>query len=170
MMDYIFNSCRIEILEFFKLVIGWLWGVYNDVLWLELRRRKWIEFFCVRSWVDDIKGDIMVEVVCFERIYFNIFIVLVYFEDFFDKCLDSFYEFEFEVFEKEQVDQEKIMSEIQWVNCDFELQKKVIGESGNWEWEKVLQRLDNVYYKYKEIVSNIEVGWKFYNDFSCIVE
>jgi programmed cell death 6-interacting protein len=33
-----------------------------------------------------------------------------------------------------------------------------------------LQRLENAYFKYKEIVSNLEVGRKFYNDLSKILD
>ncbi|CAP62114.1 uncharacterized protein PODANS_5_130, partial [Podospora anserina S mat+] len=170
MMDYIPNSRRTEIPELLKPAIGRLRGVYNDVLRLESRRRKRIESLRARSRADDIKGDIMAEAARLERTYPNTPIVPAHFEDFFDKRLDSLYESELEALEKEQADQEKIMSEIQRANRDFESQKKVIGESGNREREKALQRLDNAYYKYKEIVSNIEVGRKFYNDLSRIVE
>ncbi|KAK4641618.1 pH-response regulator protein palA/rim20 [Podospora bellae-mahoneyi] len=170
MMDYIPNSRRTEIPELLKPAIGRLRGVYNDVLRLESRRRKRIESLRARSRADDIKGDIMAEAARLERTYPNTPIVPAHFEGFFDKRLDSLYESELEALEKEQADQEKIMSEIQRANRDFESQKKVIGESGNREREKALQKLDNAYYKYKEIVSNIEVGRKFYNDLSRIVE
>ncbi|KAK4172330.1 putative pH-response regulator protein [Triangularia setosa] len=170
MMDYIPNSRKTEIPELLKPAIGRLRGVYNDVLRLESRRRKRIESLRTRSRADDIKGDIMAEAARLERTYPSTPIVPAHFEDFFDKRLDSLYESELEALEKEQADQEKIVSEIQRANRDFESQKKVIGESGNREREKALQRLDNAYYKYKEIVSNIEVGRKFYNDLSRIVE
>ncbi|KAK4167038.1 pH-response regulator protein palA/prr-1 [Cladorrhinum sp. PSN259] len=170
LMDYIPNSRKTEIPELLKPAIGRLRGVYNDVMRLESRRRKRVESLRVRAKGDDIKSDILVEAARLERTYPTTAIVPAHFEEFFDKRLDSLYDSELDVMEKERADQDKIVSDIQKANRDFEAQKRTIGESGNREREKVLQRLDNAYYKYKEIVSNIEVGRKFYNDLSRIVE
>ncbi|KAK4462629.1 pH-response regulator protein palA/prr-1 [Cladorrhinum samala] len=170
LMDYIPNSRKTEIPELLKPAIGRLRGVYNDVMRLESRRRKRVESLRVRAKGDDIKGDILAEAARLERAYPNTPIVPAHFEEFFDKRLDNLYEPELEVVEKERADQDKIISEVQRANRDFEAQKMTVGESGNREREKVLQRLDNAYYKYKDIVSNIEVGRKFYNDLSRIVE
>ncbi|GKT67485.1 pH-response regulator protein palA/RIM20 [Colletotrichum tofieldiae] len=41
--------------------------------------------------------------------------------------------------------------------------------SGSREREQAFQKLDNAYYKYKEIVNNVDVGRKFYNDLSKVV-
>ncbi|KAK4183359.1 pH-response regulator protein palA/prr-1 [Podospora australis] len=170
MMDYIPNSRKTEIPELLKPAIGRLRGVYNDVQRLESRRRKHVEALKARSRGDDIKNDILAEAARLERTYPNTQIVPAHFEDFFDKRLDSLYESELEAVEKERADQDKIVAEIQRANREFESQKRVVGESGNREREKVLQKLDNAYYKYKEIVSNVDVGRKFYNDLSRIVE
>ncbi|KAK3988835.1 pH-response regulator protein palA/prr-1 [Cladorrhinum sp. PSN332] len=170
LMDYIPNSRKTEIPELLKPAIGRLRGVYNDVMRLESRRRKRVESLRARAKGDDIKGDILAEAARLERTYPNTAIVPAHFEEFFDKRLDSLYDSELDMMEKERTDQEKLVGDIQKANRDFEVQKRTIGESGNREREKVLQRLDNAYYKYKEIVSNIEVGRKFYNDLSRIVE
>ncbi|GAB1318172.1 pH-response regulator protein palA/rim20 [Madurella fahalii] len=169
-MDYIPNSRKTEIPELLKPAIGRLRGVYNDVLRLESRRRKRVESLRARSRADDVKTDILAEAARLERTYPNTPIVPAHFEEFFDKRLDSSYEAELEAVEKERTDQEKIVADIQRANREFEAQKKSIGERGNQDREKALQRLDNAYYKYKEIVSNVEVGRKFYNDLSRIVE
>ncbi|KAK4226324.1 BRO1-domain-containing protein [Podospora fimiseda] len=170
LMDYIPNSRKTEIPELLKPAIGRLRGVYNDAMRLESRRRKRVESLRTRAKGDDIKGDILAEAARLERTYPNTAIVPAHFEEFFDKRLDSLYDSELDMMEKERADQEKLVSDIQKANRDFESQKRTIGEGGNREREKVLQRLDNAYYKYKEIVSNIEVGRKFYNDLSRIVE
>src|SRR5690606_27263350 len=102
--------------------------------------------------------------------YPNTPILPAHFEDFFDKRLDRLYEPELEAVEKERTDQEKLVADLERANSEFESQKRSIGERGNHEREKALQRLDSAYYKYKEIVSNVEVGRKFYNDLSRIVE
>ncbi|KAM7212147.1 pH-response regulator protein palA/prr-1 [Rhypophila decipiens] len=167
-MDYIPNSRRTEIPEPLKPALTRLRGAYNDVLRLESRRRKRVESLKTRCRTDDIKTDILAEAARLERTYPNTQIVAAHFEDFFDKRLDTLYEPDVEAIEKEAADQEKILTDVQRANREFESQKKSVG--GNAEREKALQRLDNAYYKYKEIVNNVEVGRKFYNDLSRIVE
>ncbi|KAK4132135.1 BRO1-domain-containing protein [Trichocladium antarcticum] len=170
LMDYIPNSRKTEIPELLKPAIGKLRAVYNDALRLESRRRKRVESLKARSRADDVKGDILGEAARLERTYPNTAIVPAHFEEFFDKRLDRLYEPEIEAVDKERADQEKIVADIQRCNREFEAQKRSIGEKGSHERERALQRLDNAYYKYKEIVSNIEVGRKFYNDLARIVE
>jgi len=170
MMDYIPNSRRTEIPETLKPALGRLRGAYNDVLRLESRRRKRVETLKNKSRADDIKGDILVEAARLERTYPSTAIVPAHFEDFFEKRLDSLYEADLEGLEKERADQEKALTEVERANREFEAQKRSVGDRGNVEREKALQRLDNAYYKYKEIVNNIEVGRKFYNDLSQILE
>ncbi len=92
-----------------------------------------------------------------------------HFEDFFEKRLDSLYESDMEAVDKENTEQEKILADVQRANKEFEAQKRSAGDKGNREREAALQRLDNAFYKYKEIVNNVEVGRKFYNDLSRIV-
>ena len=167
-MDYTPNSRRTEIPESLKPALGRLRGAYNDVLRLESRRRKRVESLRTRCRSDDIKTDILAEAARLERTYPSAVIVAAHFEDFFDKRLDSLYEADVEAIEKEVADQDKILTDLQRANREFESQKKSVG--GNGEREKALQRLDNAYYKYKEIVNNVEVGRKFYNDLSRIVE
>ncbi|KAK3312926.1 BRO1-like domain-containing protein [Apodospora peruviana] len=168
MMDYIPNSRRTEIPESLKPALGRLRSAYNDVLRLESRRRKRVEALKAKCRSDDIKTDILAEAARLERSYPSTAIVSAHFEDFFEKRLDSLYESDLEALEKENVDQEKILSDVQRANREFESQKKSVGS--NAERERALQRLDNAYYKYKEIVNNVEVGRKFYNDLSRIVE
>jgi programmed cell death 6-interacting protein len=169
-MDYIPNSRKTEVPELLKPAIGRLRTAYNDVLRLESRRRKRVESLKARSRADDVKGDILAEAARLERTYPNTAIVPAHFEEFFDKRLDRLYESELEIVEKERADQEKAVADLQRANREFEAQKKSIGERGSHDREKALQRLDNAYYKYKEIVSNVEVGRKFYNDLNRIVE
>ena len=169
-MDYIPNSRKTEIPETLKPALGRLRGAYNDVLRLESRRRKRVESLKSKSRADDIKADILVEAARLERTYPTTAIVPAHFEDFFDKRLDALYEADLEAAEKERTDQEKALAEVERANREFEAQKRSVGDRGNAEREKALQRLDNAYYKYKEIVSNVEVGRKFYNDLSQIVE
>ncbi|KAK0724508.1 BRO1-like domain-containing protein [Lasiosphaeris hirsuta] len=170
MMDYIPNSRRTEIPETLKPALGRLRGAYNDVLRLESRRRKRVETLKSKSRADDIKGEILGEAARLERTYPTTQIVPAHFEDFFEKRLDALYETDLEAVEKERTDQDKILADVERMNREFESQKKSVGDRGNADRERTLQRLDNAYYKYKEIVSNVEVGRKFYNDLNQIVE
>ncbi|KAK4237192.1 pH-response regulator protein palA/prr-1 [Achaetomium macrosporum] len=169
-MDYIPNSRKTDVPEPLKPAIGRLRTAYNDVLRLESRRRKRVESLKARSRADDVKGDILGEAARLERTYPNTPIVPAHFEEFFDKRLDRLYDSELEIVDKERAEQEKAVAGLQRANREFEAQRRSIGDRGSHDREKALQRLDNAYYKYKEIVSNVEVGRKFYNDLSRIVE
>ena len=63
--------------------------------------------------------------------------------------------------------QAELSSRIQEANRDFLLARK--GDTSTKEREQALQRLENAYFKYKEIISNLNTGRKFYNDLAKIV-
>lgn len=169
LLDYVPSSRRTEIPETMRPAIGKLRSAYNDVLRLESRRRKRAEALKEKAKMDDIKSDILAEANRLERSYPTTAIVPAHFEEFFEKRLDSTYESDLEALEKEASEQDRIMTEVQRANQEFEAQKRRMGDKGGKEREAALQTLDNAYYKYKEIVNNVEVGRKFYNDLSKIV-
>ncbi|KAI0137142.1 BRO1-like domain-containing protein [Xylariales sp. AK1849] len=169
-MDFVPSSRRTEIPESLRPAIGRLRGAYNDVTRLESRRRRKAEALREKAKGDDIKSDILAEAARLERSHaVATAIVPAHFEDFFEKRLDSLYEPDLELLQKEGTEQEKLVSDLIRVNREFEGQKKIVGDKGNREREQALQKLENAYYKYKELVSNVEVGRKFYNDLSRIV-
>ncbi|KAI0547402.1 BRO1-like domain-containing protein [Xylaria curta] len=169
-MDFVPSSRRTEIPELLKPAIGRLRGIYNDVTRLESRRHRKADALREKARGDDIKSDILTEAARLERNQtVATAIVPAHFEDFFEKRLDSLYEPELEMVQKEGAEQEKILSDLIRANRDFESQKKSVGDKGNREREQALQKLENAYYKYKELTSNVEVGRKFYNDLSRIV-
>lgn len=88
------------------------------------------------------------------------------FESLFEERLQD-YEADRELVEKEQEDQDELSRRVQEANAAFINARK--GDSSTKEREKALQELENGYLKYKEIVSNLEVGRKFYNDLANIV-
>jgi programmed cell death 6-interacting protein len=169
LLDYVPSSRRTEIPDTMRPAIGKLRSAYNDVLRLESRRRKRAEALREKAKMDDIKSDILTEANRLERAYPNTAISTTHFEDFFAKRLDGTYEVDLELLEKEAAEQERILSEVQRANQEFEAQKRRMGDKGGKEREAALQRLDNAYYKYKEIVNNVDVGRKFYNDLGRIV-
>ncbi|KAI1147809.1 BRO1-like domain-containing protein [Nemania diffusa] len=169
-MDFVPSSRRTEIPETLKPAIGRLRSIYNDVTRLESRRHRKAEALREKARGDDIKSDILAEAARLERNQtVATAIVPAHFEDFFDKRLDLLYEPDLDMLQKEGAEQERLLSELIRVNREFESQKKMAGDKGNREREQALQKLENAYYKYKELTSNVEVGRKFYNDLSRIV-
>ncbi|KAI0407979.1 BRO1-like domain-containing protein [Xylaria palmicola] len=169
-MDFVPSSRRTEIPETLKPAIGRLRSIYSDITRLESRRRRKAEALREKARGDDISSDILAEAARLERNQVvATAIVPAHFEDFFEKRLDSLYEPELEMVQKEGAEQEKLLSELIRANREFESQKNMVGDKGTREREQALQKLENAYYKYKELISNVEVGRKFYNDLSRIV-
>ncbi len=169
LIDFVPSSRRTEIPEALKSALGRLRGAYSDVQRIESRRRKRVEILREKARADDIKSDILKEAARLERTYPNTAIAAAHFEDFFDKRLDSLYESDLDLVEKERTEQDRVAGEVARANREFEAQKKSTGDRGNREREAALQKLDNAFYKYKEIVSNVETARRFYNDLSKIV-
>ena len=67
----------------------------------------------------------------------------------------------------EEAGQRELEAQVQEANKDFLLSRK--GDSSTREREQALQRLETAYLKYKDIVSNLHTGRKFYNDLANIV-
>lgn len=169
LMNYVPSNGPMETSNELKGSLGRLRSAYNDVLRLESRRRKKVESLRESARRDDIKPDILKEAARLERTYPSTALVPAHFEDFFEKRLDQLYEPELEAINKEMQEQDKLLALVERANREFEGQKRQVGDRGNREREKVLQKLENAYLKYKEIVNNLEVGRKFYNDLNKIV-
>lgn len=90
------------------------------------------------------------------------------FEDLFEKHLHQ-YDSERDMLAFEQKTQDQIEEQIREANRAFANARKGAGDSSTKEREKALQDLENGYLKYKEIISNIEVGRTFYNDLAKLV-
>ena len=63
--------------------------------------------------------------------------------------------------DSQRKDQEALVSQIQESNTSFLNAKR--GDNSSKEREQALQRLENAYLKYKEILSNLDRGRTFYN-------
>lgn len=88
------------------------------------------------------------------------------FEDLFEEQL-HLYDTDLEMVAQEQNEQDQISAQVREANRAFT--RAHTGDASTKEREKALQELENGYLKYKEIISNIEVGRKFYNDLAKIV-
>jgi programmed cell death 6-interacting protein len=169
LMDYVPSSGHVDVREELKTSVSKLRSGYNDVQRLDSRRRRKVESLRESARRDDIKPDILKEAARLERTYPATTLVPAHFEDFFDKRLDKLYEPEVEALQKEADDQDQLMSQLERLNREFESQKRSLNDRGHREREQALQRLEGAYYKYKEILNNLDVGRKFYNDLNKIV-
>lgn len=88
------------------------------------------------------------------------------FEDLFEEQL-RLYDSDRDMVTQDQHDQDQVAEQVREANREFTRANK--GDASTKEREKALQDLENGYLKYKEIISNIEVGRKFYNDLARIV-
>lgn len=88
------------------------------------------------------------------------------FEDLFEQRLQQ-YDVDKDMLVQEQETQDQIIGRIQDANAGFLDTRK--GDHSTKDREKALQELENGYIKYKELVSNLDVGRKFYNDLAGIV-
>ena len=167
--SYVPSSRTLESSDELKTAVRRVRSAYNDVQRLESKRRKKTESIRESARRDDIKPDILKEAARLEREYPSTQLVPAHFEDFFEQRLDRLYEPELQAMEKEEQEQDRLLSQVERANREFEAQRRAAGDRGNKDREQALQRLDNAYYKYKEIVNNLDVGRKFYNDLNKIV-
>lgn len=90
----------------------------------------------------------------------------IQFESLFEDRLQR-YDSDREMISKEKEEQDYLASQLRESNTAFTSARQ--GDSSTKQREQALQRLENGYVKYKEIVSNLNTGRKFYNDLATIV-
>lgn len=90
----------------------------------------------------------------------------VQFETLFDKRLQM-YDADQDMVQEEEREQLEAIKRLQDANAAFLIARR--GDQSTKKREQALQSLENAYFKYKEIISNLDVGRKFYNDLAKIV-
>lgn len=148
--------------------LGRLRSAYGDVLRLESRRRKRVEALHDKARADDIKPDMLRETARLERANPHTTLVAAHFDSFFAARLRDRYDEDAELVEREGADQDRALEAVTRASREFEAQRRSSQSSSSREREAALQTLDTAYYKYKEVVKNVEVARKFYNDLSKI--
>jgi programmed cell death 6-interacting protein len=91
----------------------------------------------------------------------------VQFEGLFDRRLEM-YKVDQDMVKTEAKEQQEAIKRLQEANAAFVNARK--GDQSTKQREQALQSLENAYYKYKEIISNLDTGRKFYNDLAKIVD
>ncbi|KZM25104.1 hypothetical protein ST47_g3737 [Ascochyta rabiei] len=143
---------------------GKLRGCFNEVSRLESRRRRKIEALRTKAKQDDIK--LLREAARLEREYPMQTIEAVQFEGLFDRRLQM-YDVDQDMVQEEGKEQIEAIKRLQDANASFLIARR--GDQSTRQREQALQNLENAYFKYKEIISNSDVGRKFYNDLAKIV-
>jgi programmed cell death 6-interacting protein len=155
----------------------------NDISRLETKRRRKIEALRTKVKHDDISKyqiwisgviaahqrldpDLLREAARLERDYPMQKIEAAQFEDFFEKRL-QLYDVDKMMVSDEESEQQQLINRLQEVNAAFSSARKV--DSSTKQREQALQSLENAYFKYKEIITNLEAGRKFYNELGRIV-
>jgi programmed cell death 6-interacting protein len=164
--NFVPSSRRVDIPPKLEAEVSRLRNSLNEVSRLESRRRRKIEALREKAKKDDINSSILAEAARLEREYPSQTVVPAHFEDFFEQRLSK-YDTDLSTLKSEAEEQENLIRSLKSANASFVAARK--GDSGSKEREQALQKLENAYFKYKEIVSNLEVGRKFYNDLARIV-
>jgi programmed cell death 6-interacting protein len=164
--NFVPSSRRVSVPERLEAEASKLRSSLNDLSRLESRRRRKIESLRERTKKDDINTSILAEAARLEREYPNTPLAPAHFEDFFEQRLAR-YDPDIDAVKAEETEQDGLLEQLTKINGSFVIAKK--GDTSSKEREQALQKLENAYFKYKEIVSNLDVGRKFYNDLSKIV-
>ena len=165
--NFVPSSRRVAIPSKLEGDVSRLRNSLNEVSRLESRRRRKIEAIREKAKKDDINSSILAEAARLEREYPSQTLVPAHFEDFFEQRLSK-YDPDLDTLKTEGEEQDRLTMQLESANSIFVSARK--GDTSSREREQALQRLENAYFKYKEIVSNLEVGRKFYNDLAKIVD
>lgn len=163
--NFVPSSRRVEIPPNLEGDVTKLRNCLNDISRLESKRRRKIESIREKGKRDDINSSILAEAGRLERQYPSTPISAAQFEDFFEQRLAR-YDVDIEAVKVEDQEQQQLISQLQLANAKFVAAKR--GDTSSKEREQALQKLENAYLKYKDIISNLENGRKFYNDLSKI--
>lgn len=164
--NFVPSSRRVAVPPQLETEVSRLRNSLNEVSRLESRRRRKIEALREKGKKDDINDSILAEAARLEREYPNTMIVPAQFEDFFEERLQK-YDVDVDCVKSEAEEQDRLTQSLENANASFVAARK--GDTSSREREQALQKLEQAYFKYKEIVNNLEVGRKFYNDLARIV-
>lgn len=164
--DYVPSSRRATMTAKVEREANNLRAALNEVTRFENRRKRKIENLRAKAKADDVHPDLLREAARLEREYPMQTIEAVQFEDFFDKRLNTYSSDRADIAQEER-EQEDLLAQLQRANTAFIAARK--GDSSTKDREQALQALENAYVAYKEIISNIDTGRKFYNDLAGIV-
>ena len=165
--EFIPSSRRATIQPNLDRAVTSLRRVLNEVGQAESRRRRHVTKLKEKAKFDDVNRALLAETARLEREFPMQPIQPAHFEDLFEQRLMQ-YDDDEQFVETERASQERLISQIQEANHVFVTARQ--GDtSSTRDREKALQKLETAFLKYKEIISNIDTGRKFYNDLARIM-
>lgn len=180
--EYVPSSRKLAVTSQVEIAATNLRDALNKVNDLGIRRKRAIGTLRDKAKADDISKDylrgidehtdmaidpaILVETGRLEREYPMQKIDPAQFETLFEERLEL-YDNDREMVLEEQAKQKLAITELKEANTAFTTARK--GNLSTKQREQALQRLENGFIKYKEVISNIDTGRKFYNDLASIV-
>ncbi|KAI4210686.1 MAG: hypothetical protein LQ351_006461 [Letrouitia transgressa] len=164
--NYVPSSRRVALTPAAEKAAVHLRSVLAEVNQFEGRRKKKIQNLRDKAKYDSINSAILAETARLERAYPMQKIEPAQFENLFDEHLER-YEEDRVMIAEEQEKQRELSRKISEANAAFTTAHR--GDPSTKEREKALQKLENAYFKYKDIVSNLNSGRKFYNDLAAMV-
>ena len=138
----------------------------NDLSRLETRRKGKLDALRTKAKNDDVNAALLAEAARLEREYPMQPISAAQFEGLFENRLAA-YDVDHEAVMAEQEEQDQLVARLKEANKNFLAARQADASSSSGPVkarEQALQELENGYVKYKEIISNLETGRKFYND------
>ncbi|KAF8473871.1 BRO1-like domain-containing protein [Kalaharituber pfeilii] len=161
------NTQRVKMTPKLEREVSRLRECLNEVSRLESRRRRKIGALREKARMDDITTDLLAETARIERESPMTKIEPYHFDTLFDNRLSTRYSPERNSITEEASEQTQLSTRLREANAAFIAVRKL--DSSIKERETALQTLENGYFKYREIVQNLDTGRKFYNDLSKLV-
>lgn len=164
--EYIPNSRRPSLSPKMEREVEKLRSGLNNLHKMEGRRKRMIESLRIKGQADDVNTDLLREAGRLERELPMQKLEATQFEVFFDERLKK-YDTDRDAVKAAQEEQDEMLSKLKENNTSFVAARR--GDSSTKAREQALQKLENGYFAYKEIIQNLEVGRKFYNDLGGVV-
>ena len=161
------NTQRAKMTPKMEREVARLRNCLNEVSRLESRRRRKIEAVREKARADDITTDILQETAHLERTSPHTKIEPFHFETLFETRLTTRYSSERTLVQNESPEQSQLETRLRESNTAFLACRKT--DTTTKEREAALQALENGYFKYREIVQNLDTGRKFYNDLAKLL-
>ena len=137
-------------------------NILNELTRLENRRRRKLDTLRQEAADDDVNSELFRAAARLERENPTQSIEATHFEPLFDARLSKQYDSAYALPGTERSEQEQLLNKLTAAQTTFSNARR--GDTSNKEREQALQTLENGYFAYKEIVQNLDVGRRFYND------
>lgn len=166
MEHYVPSSRNVHLTTAIENAAATLRTALNDLSRMETRRKRTMDALRTKAKNDDINPALLGEAARLERKYPMQPISAAQFEPLFEDRLAA-YDVDHEAAMNEQEEQDQLVARLKEANKNFLSARQADASSSSGPVkarEQALQELENGYVKYKEIISNLETGRKFYND------